>query len=352
MEVRAFGRLLKRPMIYGVAGALVTTAMVAGTSGLAGAKGKKKALIPITIGVSAAITVESLPEVALKTGEFAKEGLTVTVQKVTVAAIPQLLGQGQVEFVDTGLSAALFNAYNEGVDLRIIGNAVTLAATDPSGLYVNTKFLQATGSKLVSPLPSGFTLSLGAVGAASISAYWTGKYLAANGDSFANTSNVNLGQATIETALKNGAVDAGFVNDPYSALLKTDKTVKLVAKSGAALVYESAYSYLETHASVAQKMLEALILTTKKYMSGNYYTNATTMNDLSAWIGIPTATIVKSPAPVFLPDLTLSNLKTVFNGVQPIWIKTKIESAGAPILYTALTYPGPLKAAVKALKKK
>jgi ABC-type nitrate/sulfonate/bicarbonate transport system substrate-binding protein len=343
-------QVLRRPVAYGVAGALVMTALVAGSAGLAGANGKKKALIPVTIGVSAAITVESLPQVALATGAFAKEGLTVTVQKVTVSAMPQLLGQGAIQFADTGLSAALFNAYNEGVDLRIVGNAVTLAATDPSGLYVNTKFLQSTG-KLVSPLPSGFTLCLGNDGNASISAYWTSKYLASSGDDLTDATNVNLGQATIATALENGGLDAGFVNDPYSAVLKTDKTVKLVAKSGAALVYESSDSYLETHGPVAQKLLEALILTTKKYMTGNFYSNSKTMGIIATWSGVPAATLEKSPAPVFLPELTLSALKTVFDGVQPIWIKTKVETATTPIAFTKLAYPAPLKAAVKATKK-
>jgi ABC-type nitrate/sulfonate/bicarbonate transport system substrate-binding protein len=303
----------------------------------------------VTIGVSAPIEVEALPEIALLNGEFAKQNLNVTVKSVPSASVPQLLAQGTIQIACSGLSGAMLNAIHSGVDLRIVGNAVALSPNDPSGLWVNTKFLNSDGS-LKKPFPSDFTLSLGNQGSGAVSAYWTQVYLQKNGESLAKVRNVNLSQPDIALALRNGSLDAGFANDPYSGTLVGNPSLRLVAASGAALVYESTSQYATQHADVIAAVLRGMLQATKDELAPGYRNNTTVMGQLSGWLHVPVATIDKAPAPVFLSTMDLNQLKPVFDGVQTIWIQGGVVDYKSPISYSSITDAGPLAAAVKSIK--
>lgn len=288
----------------------------------------------VVIGVTAPIEVFAEPEVALVKGEFAKENLDATVQLISATSTAQLLAQGTVQVALAGISAGTLNAINQGVDIRMIGDPETLSPDDPSGLWINKQFLTSKGM-LKKPLPSDFTLSLGNQGFGAVSAYWTEAYLEKNGLTLNNVQNVNLNQPTILTALQNGSVDAGFANDPYAGPLASDKSVQKVATAGGAAVFETTTGYLDQHRDVVQAIMRALIRTARTYFADGYRTNAATMNIISTWLKTPVATIDEAPAPVFLPNMTMTLVKPILTGVQKTWIKVG----------TVLTYTKPLTVA-------
>jgi NitT/TauT family transport system substrate-binding protein len=339
--------VVRRVLLLGASVVLVlaSTTACGSSSSKAVASGPVKTKTNLTIGVSAAIEVEALPQITMINDEFSKENLNVTVKSVPSASVPQLLAQGTIQIACTGLSGGQLNAIQSGVDLRIIGNAVDLAPNDPSGLWINKKFLKADGS-LKKPFPSDFKLSLGNQGLGAVSAYWTQQYLKQNGVSLANIKNIDLSQSDIAVALQNGSIDAGFANDPYSGTLVGNPNLKLVARSGAALVYETTGSYIAHHSDVVQAALRAMLRSTQTYLKPGYRNDAKVMDQLSSWLHVPTATIEKAPAPVFLPTMSLDVLKPVYDGVQDIWIQAGIVSYKKPISYNVVADPRPLAAAV------
>ncbi|MCW2546585.1 MAG: hypothetical protein JWN96_1045 [Mycobacterium sp.] len=300
----------------------------------------------LTIGYTAPIEVFAEPEIALLNGEFAKENLDVTVKQVVSSTVPQLLGQGNVQMALSGIGAGTLNAISTGINLKAVGNPEALQASDPSGLYIQKKFLDSNGM-LKKPLPKNFTLTLGDQGLGAVSAYWTNKYLEDNGLSLTDTSNVNLAQNLIGTALQKGSVDAGFANNPYAGALVKDPSLQKVASAGGAAWFITTAQYSQQHADVVEAALRAMVRTARTYLGTGYRDNSTVMGQLTKWLGVPADTIKLSPAPVFLPNMDLSLLEPTAQGVQEAWIKVgNVLSYNTPIPFSTLSDPSMLLAVV------
>jgi ABC-type nitrate/sulfonate/bicarbonate transport system substrate-binding protein len=300
----------------------------------------------LTIGYTAPIEVFGEPELALLNGEFAKENIDATVKQVVSSTVPQLLAQNNIQIALSGIGAGTLNAIHQGIKLKAIGNPETLQASDPSGLYIQKKFLDSSGM-LKKPLPKNFTLTLGDQGLGAVSIYWTEKYLEANGLSISDTTNVNLAQNLIGKALQNGSVDAGFANNPYAGSLVKDPSLMKVAPAGGAAWYITTQSYLDQHADVAQAAMRALVRTARTYLASGYRDNANVMGQLSKWLGVDQATIKLSPAPVFLPNMDLSLLEPIAQGVQQSWIKVgNVLNYSDPTPFSTLSDPTVLEAVV------
>jgi ABC-type nitrate/sulfonate/bicarbonate transport system substrate-binding protein len=180
-----------------------------------------------------------------------------------------------------------------------------------------------------------------------VSIYWTEKYLEDNGLSITDTTNVNLAQNLIGTALQKGSVDAGFANNPYAGSLISDPNLVKVAPAGGAAWFISTSSYVKQHADVVQAAMRAMVRTARTYLATGYRDNAKVMDQLSTWLGVPQATIKLSPAPVFLPNMDLSILQPIAQGVQESWIKVgNVLSYNTPIPFTTLSDPSSLLAVV------
>jgi ABC-type nitrate/sulfonate/bicarbonate transport system substrate-binding protein len=300
----------------------------------------------LTIGYTAPIEVFAEPELALLNGEFAKENIDATVKQVVSSSVPQLLAQGNIQLALSGIGAGTLNAIHQGIDLKAVGNPEALQSSDPSGLYIQKKFLDAN-NMLKKPLPKNFTLTLGDQGLGAVSIYWTEKYLESNGLSVTDTSNVNLAQNLIGKALQNGSVDAGFANNPYAGALVSDPKLAKVAPAGGAAWFITSGSYLKQHRDVVQAAMRAMVRTARTYLAPGYRDNATVMGQLSKWLEVPSSTIKLSPAPVFLPNMDLSLLQPIADGVQQSWIKVgNVLSYSTPIPFSTLSDPTILQAVV------
>lgn len=311
-------------------GTTATTAALASpaTSGAGGATSGPGTPAPqplakkanVTIGISAPIEVFSEPEIALLQGEFAKENLNVSVKLVPATGWPQLLAQGAIQLAVAGISAGGLNAVNSGVDVRFIAAPWQLAPRDPSGLWINKKFLNPDGS-LKTPVPSSFSVSIGNQGFGPVSLYWTEQYLEKNGLSMKKVKNVSLDQPDILTALENGGIDAGFANDPYAGPLANNPKFQKVAPAGAAGGILTTTSFISGHSQVLQAVMRALVRTARTDFGPGYRNNATVMNEMSKWLGVPVATIDKSPPLEFTPDMNFSSFDPIILGAQSTWLK-------------------------------
>lgn len=295
----------------------------------------------VTIGISAPIEVFTEPEIALVNGEFAKENLNASVKLVPATGWPQLLAQGSIQLAVAGISAGGLNAVNSGVDLKFIAAPWHLAPTDPSGLWVAKKFLNPDGS-LKKPVPSDFSVSLGNQGLGPVSIYWTEQYLEKNGTTMKNVRNVSLNQADILTALENGGIDAGYVNDPFAGALLSNPNFERVAPSGGAGGILTTSSFISQHPQVLQAVMRALLRTARTYMGPGYRNNTMVINQMSKWLGVPVSTIDKSPPLDFTPDMNLSAFDQILLGAQTTWLKLGVLNYHKPLTLNQLVDPSVL----------
>jgi ABC-type nitrate/sulfonate/bicarbonate transport system substrate-binding protein len=300
----------------------------------------------IAFGYSAPLEVFATPQIAVQNGEFTKENLDVDFKAVPAASWPQLLGQGQVKFMIAGFSGALLNAIHSGVDIEIIGLPFKLADNDPSGLYIQKKFLNADGS-LKKPLPKDFSLSLGDQGLGAVSIVWTQEYMKKNGLSVLDTRNVNLSQPDIALALQRGSVDAGFANNPYAGTLVSDSDLQKVANAGAATVIATTKTYADQHPDVVRAVLRALARTNKTELAPGYRDNTKIMGQLSSWLKVPDATIKSAPAPLFSSTMAISTLQPIVQETQQTWLEAGgLLTYKDPISFESMSNPGILASAV------
>jgi NitT/TauT family transport system substrate-binding protein len=275
----------------------------------------------VTFGVSAKIEVFSEPQVAVVQGEFKKENLNVSVQVLPANSVPQLLTQGQVQFVLNGLNAGNFNAANNGVSNPYIGDPYAYAPSDPTGLWVNKKFLNSDGS-LKKPLPSNFTVSLGQAGIAAPSIIQTEQWLEKYGYTYNDVKNVALAQPDIVTALQNGSLDAGYANTPFAnALINNPNFEKVTGTALAVGVFQTSSSYLGQHRAVVEAVLRALVRTARTYFGPGYRSNAQVMNDISQWIGVPVSTIDNSAPVIFSQNMSMEPLLGPIQQMQQVYFK-------------------------------
>jgi ABC-type nitrate/sulfonate/bicarbonate transport system substrate-binding protein len=300
----------------------------------------------VEFGYSAPLEAFVAPEIAAKNGEFSKENLDVDYKKVPAASWPQLLGQGSIKFIVAGFSAALMNAIHSGVDIQVIGGPYTLPDNDPSGLYIQKKFLNSDGS-LKKPLPKDFSLTLGDQGYGAVSIFWTQQYMKKNGLSVLDTHNVNLSQPDIALALQRGSVDAGFANNPYAGTLTSVSTLQKVASAGPATVIATTKSYVDQHPDVVKAVLRAIARTDKTLLAPGYRDNAKIMGQIASWLGIPENKVTVSPAPIFSPNLSISYLEPIVKETQDTWLQAGgILTYKSPISFDSIANPSILAAAV------
>jgi NitT/TauT family transport system substrate-binding protein len=275
----------------------------------------------VTVGVTAKIEVFGEPQVALVQGEFKKENLNVTVQVAPANSVPQLLAQGQMQVVLNGLNAGNFNAASSGVSNPYLGDPYAYAPGDPTGLWVNKKFLNSDGS-LKKPLPSNFSVSLGQAGIAAPSIIQTEQWLEKYGYTYNNVKNVSLAQPDIVTALQNGSLDAGYANTPFAnALVNNPSFEKVTGTALAVGAFQTSSSYLNQHRDVVAAVLRALVRTARTYFGPGYRSNAQVMNIISQWIGAPVSTLTQSTPVIFSQDLSMAPLLGPIQQMQSIYIK-------------------------------
>jgi NitT/TauT family transport system substrate-binding protein len=173
-------------------------------------------LQPVRIGV-----VETLSEVGIALandrGYFAEQGLTpeyVRFESATFAVAP--LSIGEIDVASGVVSAALFNAINRGVELRIAGPQSRYEPGYGNVQLMLRRDLADSGAMRDYADLRGRTLAINAMG--STVELLAERALQRGGLAMSDVNIVQIGFGDQLAALANGAIDAGLIAEPTSTI--------------------------------------------------------------------------------------------------------------------------------------
>ncbi|MFD9320490.1 ABC transporter substrate-binding protein [Streptomyces sp. NPDC060053] len=164
--------------------------------------------ITIATGTLSAEYVAPL-EVALDKGEFAREGLDVTLKVLPTPDALPLLAKGDVDALWAAPEAAVMNGVRGGFDIRWVAGNFSPGPGSKSGLWVRL----GDGESAADVKMSGRRLGT-MIGKGSVIAYPMEKALRRHGGDLARIQYQQLGSADVLTALENGGVDSAWLLDP------------------------------------------------------------------------------------------------------------------------------------------
>lgn len=263
---------------------------------------------PVTIRMTSASRSSSLAPifVGMQLGEFEKENLRIEFSVLPFAdAMPQLAA-GRVDISYGGTEAGLFNAVNQGLDIKwILGNFVEPKAADLSqpqtGLWARRDIFTDPSKPSIAEL-KGKTLG-STVGAASAIAYPMDKSLRKAGISLHDMQIKQLPAADLMTALSNRAIDTAWLLDPYwlTAAASPDKYVLVGGQAPGEPLggFYAGKSLLKDRPDVAQAFVRAYIRTVNTYLQGDYTKNEKVLGALTAGTQQSAETLTRSPALTF-----------------------------------------------------
>ena len=156
-------------------------------------------------------------------GFFAKYGIK---NEYNNAPNPyNLLGvqsQGKLDVNIVGTSAAFFNAFNQGLNIRAVADRMQYKCSSDNILITRTAAYDA-GLKTTADL-KGKKVAI--ISRGSGTEYWLSLILSKVNLKLSDVNIVTLSYPDTVTALKTGAIDAGFVAEPLAAGALSDGTAK------------------------------------------------------------------------------------------------------------------------------
>jgi NitT/TauT family transport system substrate-binding protein len=154
--------------------------------------------------------------VAAERGFFEKYGLDVQIESVKSGTeIIAFLTQGKTDVGGIAIVASTWNAWSQGMELRIIApGALEPKKNSPTKLLVRKDLVDEGKVKDVSDL-KGLTVAM-AGGPGSGGEYLASKGLERGGLTLADVEMVRIGNADMPAAFENKSIDAGLLGSPYA----------------------------------------------------------------------------------------------------------------------------------------
>lgn len=152
--------------------------------------------------------------IGIKKGYFAEQNIKIELQYFRSGAeVVPSLSRGLVDAAGTAVGAALFNAMGRGVKIKIVGDYLTFRpGVESHALVVRQQLIDSGAFKSLKDL-KGKKIAITAVGQFT----WLAalKALERGGLSQNDATLVNMRYPDMFTALKNGAVDAAALLEPF-----------------------------------------------------------------------------------------------------------------------------------------
>jgi len=253
--------------------------------------------------------------------DFMKEqNIEVEMQKVASGTEAMaFLAQGTLDAGGVGITAATFNAFNKGFDLRIAASAALQPQKGGPTIIIVRKDLKDSGRvKSIADL-KGLKVAI-AGGAGTTGAYFVAKALKEAGLTVKEIDIVNLANPDMLLAFEKGAVDAALVGPPYSdQIIAGGKGVLLaqdVAPGAMTTVFMLSGKVMKERPDVAKRFMIALIKGSRAMQGDKYLDPA----NLKAYLKYVTSTedaIRRGRPQVYDPDLlvymdSIKNMEEVF----------------------------------------
>lgn len=260
-----------------------------------------------TIRLSSAFRAEFVAPILLAEafGEFEKENLDFEFVELGFSdALPQI-ATGALDMAVGGTEAAFFNAVASGIDVRwALGNFFPPDAGDTSvpqtGLWVRRDVFSDPDNPDLSELKGRKVAS--AVGLGSVIAYPIALAFEPYGVSLLDLQIERIPSSEMVLALKNGAVDAAWLLDPYWIEAAEDPDLMLVATQppGEPLggIYFGGHLFGEKR-EAALAFVRAYIRTVNTYLAGDYQQDEEVMQALAEATGTSVEALAQTPSLVF-----------------------------------------------------
>jgi NitT/TauT family transport system substrate-binding protein len=225
-------------------------------------------------------------------GEFEKENLEVEVVNLSFAnAIPQM-ATGQIQIATGGTEAGFFNAVNSGIDIKwAMGNFVPPNAGDltapQTGLWARADIFSNPSNPNLAEL-RGKTLA-SAVGLGSVIAYPIGQALRNAGLDIADMRVQTVPSPDMVTALRNRAVDAAWLLDPFWSQAAQDPQFIMLATQppGEPLGgYYYSGTFVRDRRPAALAFTRAIIRTINTYLAGDLRSDPRVVDTLARLIRV------------------------------------------------------------------
>ena len=253
--------------------------------------------------------------------DFMKEqNIEVDMQKVASGTEAMaFLAQGSLDAGGIGITAATFNAFNKGFDLRIVGSAALQPQKGGPSIIIVRKDLKESGKvKSVADL-KGMKVGI-AGGPGTTGAYFVAKALKDAGLTVKDIEIVNLANPDLPLGFEKASIDAAFVGPPYSdQIISGGKGVLLAqdtAPGAMTTVFMYSGKFIKERPEVAKRFMIALVKGSRAMQGDKYLDPA----NLKAYLKYVTATedaIRKGKPQVYDPDLkvyidSIKNMEEIF----------------------------------------
>jgi len=171
-------------------------------------------------------------ELGFRRGYFTQQGFDVqTVLIPTGAEALQAIATNQAQFGPTSPSAAVFNAINRGIDLRLVADADHLEGAADTTLSIMVRADLASSVKSMADLKGKNVAVGGAPG--SVGDFFIARAAQKDGITPDDMQLSYLSLGDISAALANGKVDAAMLTEPIVTQLKAQGIASVLYPGGA-----------------------------------------------------------------------------------------------------------------------
>lgn len=237
--------------------------------------------------------------------EFKKENLDIELVQISGAdALPQL-ASGNLDLAYSGTDAGFFNAVDQGLGITMVAGNFTSpdagnTAVPQNGVWARRDAFSDPANPDLSELKGKVLGS--SVGVSSALTYPMDKVLQESEISLSDVEIKKYPSADMFTALKNGAVDAAWLLDPYwlqAAEHPEDYVLIGTGAKGEPLGGLYSGKSMKEHPEVLQAVMRAFIRVINTYLDGDYYKNDAVMDAVIEGTKQDKATLTRTPALLF-----------------------------------------------------
>lgn len=298
-----------------------TAAIVPTSEGLVGTPAPQ----PLPERASATIAVSFPVEpfaplfLAEANGEFEKENVDVEIVTLPSTDATVQVATGRVLMQVGGVTAAGFNAINQGTGLAYMANVHYQSEENQEGLWIRKDLFLPDGSIDESKIP-GMKIALGSGGVSSVSTLAVTRWLQEHGYDISDIEPISIGGPDMLIGLEQESVDAGYLitpvwQDPFIAECCTLVTPQPPLAASAYIVNRESIS---NEPEVLTAVMRALMRTVRTSLQGDYHSDPAVMEQLSEALETPVDVLSAAPSLDFDPDLPLD--VDTLDQAQDMWL--------------------------------
>lgn len=249
--------------------------------------------LTIATGTLAAEYVAPL-EMAVKKGEFKKEGLDVTLKVLPTPDALPLLAKGDIDAQWAAPEAAVMNGIMGGFDIKWVAGNFSPDPASKSGLWVRLKKGESADHVTMAGRKMGTMIGKG-----SVISYPMDTALKKHGGGLDKVQFQQLGSADVLTALQNGGVDSAWLLDPVWRKVDGDKRFAFLGGQPlgeplGGLLFGPKLLKEDPDAGVA--LLRAYIRTVNTYFAGDYKKDPAFVTELAGLLKTDKAVLESTPS--------------------------------------------------------